>query len=133
VLTSTANISPLPFLTSQHAGSLSTVLTTYCGGIDKGEALNGVRILGAPVGNKSFVEQYQNKTLQKLTSAVSTLHHLISDPQIATSLFKFSLQHYTSHLLLTDILHNKSTTSTTSIHNSDFTNTINTITQSFIS
>ena len=133
VLTSTTNISPSPYLPPQHAASLSTVLTKYCGGVAKGEALNGVRILGAPIGNTSFVTQYQNKTLQKLTSTIDTLHKLITDPQIATSLFKFSLQHYTSHLLFTDILHNRTPTPQQYLHTSDFTNTINTITQTFIS
>jgi len=132
VLTSTTNISPLPYLPLNHASSLTKVLEQYCGGVTKGEALNGVRILGAPIGNSTFVEQYQNKTIQKLTSTVSTLQNLVSDPHIATALFKFSLQHYTSHLLLTDMLHNKSTSTSTSLHTSEFTNTINTIAQNFI-
>jgi len=132
VLTSTTNISPLPYLSANHAASLTKVLTQYCGGTAKGEALNGVRILGAPIGNSAFVTQYQNKTIQKLTSAVSTLHTLISDSHIATALFKFSLQHYTSHLLLTDMLHNKTTSQSSSLHTSEFTNTINTIAQHFI-
>ena len=133
ILTSTTGISPIPFLPQPHAEALVSVLDNFCGGISQGETTTGVRILGAPIGNKQFVRSYQNRTLQKLTKAISTLNELLSDPQVSTTLFKFSLQHYTTHLLLTDILHHTSTSADPSHHTSEFTNAINSITNSFIS
>jgi len=133
ILTSTTTVSPIPFLPQSHATALTNVLNRYCGGIRQGEAVSGVRILGVPIGNKDFVRSYQNKTLQKLTKSIATLNDLLTDPHVSTTLFKFSLQHYTSHLLLTDVLHHSSISSTISQHTSEFTNSINSITNSFIS
>ena len=133
ILTSTTNTHPRGILPDQHALDLNHVLSKYCGGVEQGEVLDGVRILGAPIGCASFVQQYQNKTLQKLRKAIAQLKKLVKDPQIATSLFKFSLQHYVTHLLFTDVLHNACPASTPLAYSSSFTNTINSITQSFLS
>lgn len=126
-------ISPLPFLDENIEFDIDCVLDKYCGGRDKGEILHGIRILGVPIGNTEFVGTYQQKTLQKLRSAIAAIHNLLSDePHITTSLYKYSLQHYTSHLLSNNILHHKNITSQYKLYQTQFTSTVNSISQTFL-
>jgi len=132
ILTSTDNTSPIHSLSEPHQLDLTYCLNTYCGGQSKGEILQGTRILGSPIGNKEFVRFYQNKTIQKLRNAVASIHNLIQDPQIATTLFKFSLQHYTTHLLFTDMIHNENQSTNIKHYQTNFTSTITSITKQFL-
>jgi len=133
MLTSICNSSPLQYLEDDIQRDVNYVLETFCDGKEKGEVLDGIRVLGVPIGNKRFVGTYQNKTIQKLRSAISSIHKLLhNDPHIATSLYKYSLQHYTSHLLANDILHHDNITSQYKTYQTQFTSTINAITQTFL-
>jgi len=132
ILTSTDGTSPILSLSETHQSDLMYCLNTYCGNQSDGEILKGTRILGSPIGNKEFVSFYQNKTIQKLRNAVASIHHLIQDPQIATTLFKFSLQHYTTHLLFTDMIHNDNQSTKFKHYKTNFTSTITSITKQFL-
>ena len=132
ILTSTDGTSPIHSLSPNHQQDLTYCLNTYCGNPSKGEILQGTRILGAPIGNKEIVSLYQNKTIQKLRNAVESINNLIQDPQIATTLFKFSLQHYTTHLLFTDIIHNDNQSTKSKHYKTNFTSTISSITKQFL-
>jgi len=133
VLTSLSGTSPMHILPPQHRYALSYVLDQYCGGQDAGEVTEGIRILGAPIGNTKFVHQYQTSKLQKLTSSVSTMLNLIpNDPHICTTLYKYSLQHYTWHLLPTNILHFKNESTQPKHYETEFITNVNNITKNFL-
>jgi len=89
--------------------------------VNSGEVTDGIRILGAPIGNSAFVHKYQTNKLQKLQQAVSTMHELLANnPHISTTLYKYSLQHYTTHLIPTNVLHFPNTSSQTKHYNTEF-------------
>ena len=94
--------------------------------------MTGTRILGSPIGNSDFVKLYQNKSIQKLRTAAEAIHNLVPDPHIAITLYKFSIQHYTTHLLFTDLIHHQNTSSATKHYSTPFTSTIKNITKNFI-
>jgi len=127
IMTSTNGYSPITTLHNQHKQDLLYCLETYCGGQTIGEITTGTRILGTPIGNKQFAEHFQNKKIQKLRNAIQSIHHLVHDPHIAITLFKFSLQHYVTHLLPTDILHHHNDATTSKHCSTTFTKTINSI------
>jgi len=133
ILTSTAGTSPLSILPQNHRDDILYVLNNYCGGQTAGEATDGVRILGAPIGNDDFVACYQNKSIRKLQDAITSIHNLLSsDPHISTSLYKFSLQHYISHLIPVDILHNNNISSSYKQYLTPFLTTITSMTRAFL-
>ena len=131
-MTSTNGTSPINQLHQQYQHDLNYALNTYCGGQKAGEITTGTRILGTPIGNSEYVQHYQNKKIQKLRQAINSIHNLVPDPHIAITLFKFSLQHYVTHLLPTDILHNQNTSNEYKQYSTQFTKTINEITKHFI-
>jgi len=133
ILTSTNKISPLPLLSQQHKEDLLYALNTYCGGTEYGEVTDGMRILGHPIGHKDFVTTYQNKTIQKIRSTVTSLKSLVKDPQISVSIYKYSLQHYAKHLLFTDVLHSPTLSHAYKHHRTNFTTTVDSITKTYIS
>lgn len=57
ILTSTNNQSPRHLLSNAHNNDLTYVLNTYCGG-NHGECTDGVRLLGTPIGNAQFIENF---------------------------------------------------------------------------
>ena len=132
ILTSTNGTSPIPLLPPNHQQALLHCLDKYCGGQKSGEIINGTRILGSPIGNREFVSMYQTKKLQKLRSSIKAISALVPDPHIAVTLYKFSLQHFTTHLLFSDMLHNENQISTAKHYRTLFTSTINSITKSFL-
>jgi len=132
ILTSTTGSSPLTLLLPRHQQALLHCLDKYCGGQQSGEIVTGVRILGAPIGNKDFVSSYQTKKIQKLRKAIQSIALLVPDPHIAITLYKFSLQHYTTHLLFSDIIHHENQISTPKHYRTLFSSTINSITKSFL-
>jgi len=132
IMTSTNGSSPILNLNIQHQHDLMYSLDKYCGGQINGEITTGTRILGTPIGNTQFAEHFQNKKIQKLRAAIESIHLLVDDPHIAITLFKFSLQHYVTHLLPTDILHHQNTTEIPKHYSTTFTKTINNITKHFI-
>ena len=134
VFTSMSGVSPMTLLPPQHRYGLQYVLETYCGGQPTGEIIDGIRILGAPIGNSAFVHKYQTNKLQKLQQAVSTMHKLLpNNPHISTTLYKYSLQHYTTHLLPTNVLHFPNTSSHHKHYATDFITDVNNITKTFLS
>ena len=132
IMTSTNGSSPISTLHTQHQQDLLYCLQTYCGGQTSGEITTGTRILGTPIGNKHFTDHFQNKKIQKLRTAIQSIHQLVDDPHIAITLFKFSLQHYVTHLLPTDILHHHNESIKPKHYSTTFTKTINNITKRFI-
>jgi len=133
LITTTTGSSPLGHLPQHLENDAHHVLITYCGGVEKGEETHGARILGVPIGNTNFVQIYQQKTLQKVRKAINSIQTLIPEhPQIATALFKFSIQHYTNHLIANDILHNDSLISHSKQYKTQFSCTVNSITQTFL-
>ena len=132
IMTSTNGFSPINRLHQQHKQDLIYALNTYCGGQAEGEITTGTRILGAPIGNPQYVQHYQNTKIQKLRQAIDSIHTLVPDPHISITLFKYSLQHYVTHLLPTDILHNNNTSSEYKHYSTQFTKTINETTKHFI-
>ena len=132
IMTSTTGSSPMATLHHQHQQDLQFSLDKYCGGQSEGEITTGTRILGTPIGNTTFVDHFQNKKIQKLRTAIASIHQLVEDPHIAITLFKFSLQHYVTHLLPTDILHHQNTSTMPKHYATAFTKTINKITKHFI-
>jgi len=111
ILTSTNGTMPIQSLPPIYQQNLAYCLNTYCGWQSKGEILTCTTILGPPIGNTEFVTFYQNKTIQNLRNAVEAIHNLITDPQIAMTIFKISL-HYTTYLLFTDMIHNENQSNT---------------------
>jgi len=132
IFTSTNGTTPLQSLPPTYQQDLTYCLNTYCGGQSKGEILTGTRILGSPIGNTEFVTFYQNKSIQKLRNAIEAIYNLITDPQITMTIFKFSLQHYTTHLLFTDMIHNENQSNKSKHYKTNFTSTITSITKQFI-
>jgi len=133
ILTSTNGTSPRHLLSQPHLEALTYCLQKFCGGIDHGEVVDGIRILGHPIGAQSFVSTFQHKTVSKLSTATQSLQHLVKDPQISLALFKFSLQHYTKHLLFTDMLHNTNISPSYKQYHTNFIETINSITKHYLS
>jgi len=132
ILTSTSGTSPIESLPPAHQHDLMYSLQTYCGGQAQGEITTGTRILGTPIGNTTFVKFYQNKKIQKFRKAIDSIHTLVKDPHIAITLFKFSVQHYVTHLLPTDVIHNENSSDLPKHYKKTFTNTINAITKQFL-
>ena len=132
IMTSTSGTSPIAHLHEQHRHDLLYSLETYCGGQTSGEITTGTRILGTPIGNTQFTDHFLTKKIQKLRSAIESIHQLVDDPHIAITLFKFSLQHYVTHLLPTDIIHHNNETTIPKHYSTAFTKTINKITKHFI-
>ena len=132
ILTSTNGTSPINKLHPQYKSDLIYSLDKYCGGQIQGEITTCTRILGTPIGNAQFVNHYQNKKIQKLRNAINSIHNLVHDPHIAITLFKYSLQHYVTHLIPTDLIHNPNLSNEPKHYKTTFTNTVNEITRHFI-
>ena len=79
------------------------VLDNYCGGND-GECTDDERLLGTPIGNAQFVENFQEKTTSKLIAEVTNLHSLCDNLQTKMLLFKTSLAMKIQHLQFCDVL-----------------------------
>lgn len=60
------------------------------------------------------------------------MRNLITDQQIAITMFKFSLQRYTTHLLFTDMIHNTNQSNISKHYKTNFTSIIKSITKQFI-
>jgi len=72
--------------------------------------------------------------LQKLNQAVASMMTLLqNNPHICTTLYKYSLQHYSWHLLPTNILHFQNSSTHQKYCNTDFITNINTTTKTFLS
>ena len=132
ILTSTLNQSPTHLLSQSHKNDLISALNKYCISQPQGEIIDGIRILGYPIGNPQYVQKYQLKILNKLRTTISAIHQLVPDPHIAISLFTYSLQHFTTHLTFTDIIHNQNESILLKHYSTTFTKAITNMTKTFL-
>eukprot|EP00978_Attheya_sp_CCMP212_P017883 scaffold48193_cov52-Attheya_sp.AAC.1 len=89
ILTSTSGISPMPFLPPQSQQDLQYCLDKYTNPC--AETLDGVDILGYPIGNKKFMTNSLLKTDDKLLSDTTNLFNDLPSLQTSTTLFKHCL------------------------------------------
>ena len=98
-LTSTNSNSPYQFLPPAHQQTLQWIRTTF--GEDS-EVTDGIRILGAPIGNPNFCTNFQSDTITNIRSETKLLEKYIPDPQSRLTLFRHCINTRANHLLAAD-------------------------------
>ena len=106
-LISTNVNSPLPFLSLPHRAILTWITDTFS---NQTEKTTGIRILGAPIGNKTFCNEFQQETISKIQQNLSLIEKYVPDSQSCFALYTHCVSTQANHLLSADtIIHPPST------------------------
>jgi len=135
LLTSTTGTSPLPLLPSADATALTEALDFLSShGNTSPEITTGIRLLGCPLGSSDFTTDYLSSAISKFSTSIHRLHLGISDLQTRAVLFRYCVRATVDHLLDSDFYDHASLSRPTSPvdWSSDFTHSIDTLTQTFI-
>ena len=105
ILTSTSGKSIIPTLLSSpshsesSAGqSLRRLVSEYT------EEVNGLRVLGVPIGNKTYCTSFIMKIMRKAAESSEALQSALDDDQSLLQLFKICTANKMTHLFTSDVL-----------------------------
>jgi hypothetical protein len=89
IILATNGIDPLPHIQPQLANDIRQVAHDFC---NNKICLNGTVLLGTPIGNPQFVQQYLDTKLSELKSKIHYLQKHVDSPATKMRLFHGSLQ-----------------------------------------
>lgn len=103
ILTATDGVSPLPFLPAHLSAPLEAAISKYAAGKQR---TDGVRLLGFPVGGRTFAKQFLEKTIKEMSDDVLRITTKLEDLQTMLQVYKVSIVSRFPHLCSADVYHN---------------------------
>lgn len=123
-ITSTNGESPLGLLPRDLKNEVRSVIAEFGG--DKGEVLDGAKLLGSPVGNIAYSRSFlADRLKRKCIEPVEAIITTVSDHHASLILLRFCVQAMTNHLHFVDVLTGLNASSTPTVsYESEFSSAV---------